>query len=105
MAATPGCRPPPGAPAPPRLSVSKALFFRNNPPARIQLLSQLPRQPAGPPQATLQPVLPAFGGTWQTVTPAPASGLTNPLLLTDGTGIFLDYLHGSWSKVTPDIFR
>ena len=54
------------------------------------------------PQATLQPVAPAFGGTWQTATQAPASGLTNPLLLTDGTVIFLDYLTGAWYKLTPD---
>ncbi len=104
MVASPVCRAQSRDPIPPRLSVSKALFFQSNPAARLQFLSKLPRQPAGPAQATLQPVSPAFGGAWQTVTPAPASGLTNPLLLTDGTVVFLDYLNGSWYKLTPDIF-
>ena len=98
------CRAQPPDPVPPRLSAAKNLFLQNNPAARIQFLSQLPRQPAGPPDPTLQPVSPTFGGTWQTVTQAPASGLTNPLLLTDGTVIFLDYLAGTWYKLTPDIF-
>ena len=103
IVANPACRAQSQDPVPPPLSFSKALFFQNNPAARIQFLSQLPRQPAGPQRAALQPVSPAFGGTWQTVTPAPAGGLTNPLLLTDGTVIFLDYLTGSWYKLTPDI--
>jgi hypothetical protein len=95
-------------PVPPRLSVPKALFLQSNPAARSQFLSQLPRRPAGRAQATAgggaqATNSPSFGGTWQTVTQAPASGLTNPLLLTDGTVIFLDYLTGSWYKLTPDI--
>jgi hypothetical protein len=48
-----------------------------------------PPLPAGPPQATPQPISPAFGETWQTVAPAPAYLLNNPLLLTDGTVIVL----------------
>jgi hypothetical protein len=90
-------------PVPPRLSVAKALFFQNYPAAHHQFMARLPRRPAGPPQAALQPASSSlFGGTWQTVTQAPASRLTNPLLLTDGTVIFLDYLSGTWYKLTPD---
>ncbi len=102
MVANPACHAQSQDPVPPRLSVSKALFLQNNPAARIQLLSHLPRQPAGPPQVALQAVSSAFGGTWQTTAQAPASGLTNPLLLTDGSVIFLDYLTGAWYKLTPD---
>ena len=90
------------SPVPPRLSVPKALQLQRNPAARSEFLSRLPVRPAEAPQATPQ-ISPAFGGTWQTVAQAPASGLTNPLLLTDGTVIFLDYLTGSWYKLTPDI--
>ena len=99
------------SPVPPRLSVPKALSLQNNPAALSQFSSQLPRRTAGSPQAakttpkvTPQVTSPTFGGTWQTVTQAPAGGLTNPLLLTDGTVIFLDYLTGSWYKLTPDNF-
>jgi hypothetical protein len=38
------------------------------------------------------------------VSQAPASGLTNPRLLTDRTVVFLDYFTGAWYKLTPDIF-
>ena len=101
MMANGACRAQSADPVPPRLSVPKALFFQNNPAARAQFLAQLPQRPAGPPRAALQAVSSSFGGTWQT-TQAPAAGLTNPLLLTDGSVIFLDYLTGAWYKLTPD---
>jgi FG-GAP-like repeat len=89
-------------PVPPPLSIPKALFLQRNPAARSHFLSQLPRRPEATSQAA-PASSPSFGGTWQTVSQAPASGLTNPLLLTDGTVILLDYLTGAWYKLTPDI--
>src|SRR5580693_5859756 len=90
-------------PIPPRLSVSKALYFQQNPEAWSQFLAQLPRRPTEQPQATAQPVSPAFGGTWTAVTKAPVSGLSNPLLLTDGTVIVHVMCSQSWYRLTPDI--
>ena len=58
--------------------------------------------PQTPPQATPQPVSPAFGGTWQTATPALVGLLNNPLLLTDGTVIALEQGTSNWYKLTPD---
>jgi hypothetical protein len=72
---------------PPRLSVRTAQYFQNNPAAWNQVLSQLSQRPARPPQANVQPPSPTFGGTWTAVTTAPSFGLSNPLLLTDGTVI------------------
>jgi hypothetical protein len=86
----------------PKLSVPKALYFQNNPEARSQFLSQLPRRPAGQPQAMPQPVAPAFGGTWTAVTTAPASGLCNPLLLTNGTVLVHDCGTRTWYILHPD---
>jgi hypothetical protein len=68
-------------------------------------MAQLPRRPAGLPGATqaLTPASPpAFGGTWQTATAAPANGLCNPLLLTDGTVIVHVCDSSFWYKLTPD---
>jgi hypothetical protein len=86
----------------PKLSVPKALYFQNNPEARSQFLAQLPRRPTGPPQATSQPVAPTFGGTWTAVTTAPASGLCNPLLLTDGTVLVHNCGTRTWYILHPD---
>jgi FG-GAP repeat len=90
-------------PVVPRLSVSKSIFFRDNPAARDQFVSQLPRRTTAAPQQPAQQQA-SSTGTWQLVSQAPASGLTNPRLLTDGTVIFLDYFTGAWYKLTPDIF-
>jgi hypothetical protein len=86
----------------PKLSVRQALYFQNNPEARSQFLSQLPRRPTGQPQATPQPVAPTFGGTWTAVTTAPTSGLCNPLLLTDGTVLVHDCGTRNWYVLRPD---
>ncbi len=102
MTANGVCRAQSQNPVPPRLSVPKALLLQRNPAARSEFLSRLPVRPADAPQSTPQ-ISPSYGGTWQVTAEAPASGLTNPLLLTDGTVIFLDYLTGSWYKLTPDI--
>jgi hypothetical protein len=88
---------------PPPLSVAKAQFFKNNPAAWSQFLSQLPRRPTGPLQPTQQPVIPALaGGTWQS--PCCTTFFpTNPLLLTDGTVIAHAGSSADWYKLTPDI--
>jgi hypothetical protein len=93
----------------PRLSVPTLQYFKNNPAAWSEFVSHLPRRPAGPPQPTQNPASPPFGGTWAAVTTAPGvAGMSNPLLLTDGTVIVHVSLSGSalfesWYKLTPDI--
>jgi hypothetical protein len=86
----------------PRLSVSKALYFQNNPEAWSQFLAQLPRPPTGRPQAMAQPVAPAFGGAWTAVPAAPSNGLCNPLLLTDGTVLVHVCQTSTWYVLRPD---
>jgi Kelch motif len=88
---------------PPPLSTAKEQFFRENPAAWSQFLSQLPRRLDVPPQSTPQPAIAAFtGGTWQS--PCCTSFFpTNPLLLTDGTVIAHAGSTADWYKLTPDI--
>ncbi len=91
----------------PRLSVPTLQYFKNNPAAWSEFVSHLPQRPAAPSQPTQNPASPPFGGTWAAVTTAPG-GLSNPLLLTDGTVIAHVSLSGSslfesWYKLTPDI--
>ena len=88
---------------PPPLSVARAQFFKNNPAAWSQFLSQLPRRPTGSLQPTQQRVSPALaGGTWQS--PCCTSFFpTNPLLLTDGTVIAHAGSTADWYRLTPDI--
>jgi Divergent InlB B-repeat domain/Viral BACON domain len=94
-----GCAQPQN-PIMPRLSVAKWQFFQNNPAAWNQFLSQLPRRPAERPQATPQP---SSTPNWQTVTAAAPGGLSNPLLLTDGTVIAHTGCTSTWYQLTPDI--
>ena len=91
-------------PVPPPLSVAKALYFQNNPEAWSQFLEQLPRPPTGRPQATAQPVSPAFGGAWTAVTTAPSNQLCNPLLLTNGTVLVHECGTETWYILQPDSF-
>jgi hypothetical protein len=85
-------------PVPPRLSMARRAFFEKNPGAWQSLLARLPRVPVGPAKAR-----PA-GGPWQAVAAiGPASGLSAPLLLTDGTVIVHALCTPSWYKLTPDI--
>ena len=86
----------------PPLSVARAKYYKDHPDEWKQLLSQLARQRAAPPQATPQPASPPAGGTWTTVPAAPI-GLSNPLLLTDGTVIAHGAYSQTWYKLTPDI--
>jgi len=93
------------SPVPPPLSYLKGQYFKNNPVAWSQFLAQLPHRSAGAPQATAGSAATAnFGGSWQAVATntGVTSGLSNPLLLTDGTVIFNDSGTQYWWKLTPD---
>jgi len=83
---------------PPKLSVPKAKFFKQHPEAWQQFLSELQQQPA----ADAEPYASPFGGTWTKVTGAPQGGLSNPLLLTDGTVIAHSAATRNWYKLKPD---
>lgn len=91
-------------PVPPPLSVHRVLFFRNNPAARAEFLSRLPRRPAGQVQPTSPRFVPPTSGTWKVgVNTFPPGGAANPLLLTDGTVIVASGNTPLWYKLTPDI--
>jgi hypothetical protein len=85
------------------MSVRTAQYFNDNPDAYSRFLAKLPRRPTGEPQQNSQTAAPPTGGTWQNVTTAPESGLSNPLLLTDGTVIAHISRSQHWYKLTPDI--
>lgn len=88
----------------PPLSVAKAQYFKDHPDEWNKFLSQLPQPSAEAPWANPQAVSAAFGGTWTTIsTFAPMVGVSNPLLLTDGTVIFHIQETQNWYKLTPDI--
>ena len=89
---------------PPPLSVPRAEYFKNNPEAWRQFLSELPQQPAELQTAapTAPTATPKFGGTWTALSEAPGA-LANPLLLTDGTVIVSKVDAKEWFKLTPDI--
>ena len=83
---------------PPRLSLPKLKYYVQHPDEYRQFLARLPKRqfrpvPAVPPTAPWQPV----------TNPAPASGLGNPILLTDGSVIVHQACSGNWYKLTPDI--
>ncbi|HEV2302062.1 MAG TPA: hypothetical protein VGR91_10880, partial [Stellaceae bacterium] len=88
-------------PIPPPLSAATAQFFKSHPTAWRQFLMQLPQRPTGAPASP--EIAPAAEGTWTAVTTAPASGLSNPLLLTDGTVLVHESETPDWYKLTPDI--
>ena len=88
-------------PIPPPLSVPRAQYFKNNPEAWRQFLSELPQSSAQP-ETAVRTVAPKFGGTWTALPTAPAA-LGNPLLLTDGTVIASRVDAPEWYKLTPDI--
>ena len=89
---------------PPPLSAPRAEYFRRNPQAWNQFLSELSEESstAAPTAATASTAKPSFGGTWTALPPAPG-GLTTPLLLTDGTVIVSKADTKEWFKLTPDI--
>ena len=88
---------------PPPLSFAKRKYFLENPAAWSEFVAQLPLIPAGAPGEPESPgVRPAFGGSWQAVTTAPAA-LCSPELLTDGTVVAQSCSAPQWYKLTPDI--
>ena len=91
-----------GRVVPPPMSVPTAKYYASHPAAYAQFLAQLPHREAGAPAATKPRFVTTAGGTWATVTKAPKAGLSNPLLLTDGTVIVADGDTPDWYKLTPD---
>ncbi len=87
----------------PPLSTARSAFFRSHPTEWAQFLSQLPRRPVGAPKPNAALRGTFTGGTWQAVTTAPADGLCNPLLLTDGTVMVAKCNTPNWYKLTADI--
>ena len=86
---------------PPPLSHQKALYFAKHPAEWAAIMARAPKArmvtpapaPSGPPLA----------GSWSSVANgAPSSGLSNPLLLTDGTVIVHQLCSAHWYKLTPD---
>jgi hypothetical protein len=91
-----------GTLAPP-LSQARKLFYSQNPQALKNLLAQLPRVPQGMPAARSPAVAPPASGTWTpTTNPPPASGMSNPMVLTDGTVVMYATCTGNWYRLTPD---
>jgi hypothetical protein len=86
----------------PKLPYAKGLYLKNNPAALADFMSRLPRRPAMRPPPVISAVPPPFGGTWQTVAVAPDTGLSTPMLLSDGTVIVHVANSNSWFRLTPD---
>jgi hypothetical protein len=89
-------------PIPPPLSHPRAEYFMNNPDAWSQFLSELPSRPSEQSATAAEAAQPASDGSWTALAPAPG-GLSNPLLLTDGTVIASHGDSPHWYKLTPDI--
>jgi len=87
---------------PPPIKFRAAQYFNTHPEAWRQLLARLPRRAVAPTPTGPQPVAPTFGGSWTALPAAPSSGLSNPLLLTDGTVIVHVSQSETWYKLTPD---
>ena len=102
LLATPPSRAESPEPVPPPLAGPKADYFREHPEAWANFLSQLPRRPAGAPQATHPRQAPTAGGTWTLINHSPPAGICNPLLLTDGSVIAANCNTPDWYKLTPD---
>lgn len=85
---------------PPPLSAPAARQLLADPAAFNRLLAALPRatadEGAAPPPSRGGP------GSWEIVRPAPSGGLSNPLLLTDGTVIVHVGNSPTWYRLTPD---
>jgi len=82
----------------PPLSVARAQYFRAHPAQWTKFLAELVQAPAPTARFTAT----TAGGTWSAVTPAPFSGLCNPLLLTDATVMVHSCDSKNWYKLTPD---
>jgi hypothetical protein len=88
---------------PPPLSVPRAKFFAAHPAEYAAFLAHLPPAPAGDAAPTRHRFLPPAGsGTWSAVAKAPAEGLCNPVLLTDGSVMIASGDTPHWYKLTPN---
>lgn len=87
----------------PPMSTATAHYFATHSDAYALFLKQLgsPDRASGanaPPRT-----ITGNGGAWQTVAKAPAGGLCNPVLLTDGSVMVASCDTPKWYKLTPDI--
>ena len=87
---------------PPPLSIARARFFSQHPDAWRSFVARLPRQSSQDSAQISKPYSSSKGGSWELVTPAPTSGLCNPLLLTDATVIVHRCDSPIWYRLTPD---
>lgn len=88
---------------PPPLSRPKAAYYAAHPAEWNAILANAPTTKTivpAPPAPKFAPVPP---GTWSTLLhTAPSSGMSNPLLLTDGSVIVHASCSANWFKLTPD---
>ena len=86
---------------PPPVSHARAEYFKSHPEQWNAIMANAPTARMVPPRpASAEPATP---GTWSPlVNPAPASGLGNPLLLTDGSVIVHVLCSPTWYKLSPD---
>ncbi len=83
--------------APPPLSAVTAHYLAGHPQAQTALIAGL-EPPASPaPRFTSE-----AGGTWSLVRAAPATGLCNPVLLTDASVLVASCNTPDWYRLTPD---
>ena len=88
---------------PPPLSHPRARYFQSHPAAWAEFVSHLPRPSSdayAPSRAGARTG--AGAGAWQMVTTAPAKGLCNPLLLTDGAVMVHVCGTPKWYRLSPD---
>jgi hypothetical protein len=88
--------------APPPLSMPKALYYRDHPEEWKGVIDRLPKvRTLRLPQLQEQPA-PARNSWTRTTNLPPSAGLSNPLLLTDGTVIVHVQCSATWYKLTPN---
>ena len=85
----------------PPLSYRGVQYFKSHPAAWADFVSHLPHQSSETSRSARAPAKQG-AGAWQEVGAAPAKGLCNPLLLTDGTVMMHACGTKSWYKLTPD---
>lgn len=94
-----------GLPVPPPLSRAQAKYYLAHPAEWDRLLDRLPTMKEFPLRKRQAQLVPPAPNTWTPITnPPPSSGLSNPLLLTDGTVIVHALCSANWYKLTPDAF-
>src|SRR3954471_837489 len=91
-----------GQAVPPPLSVPKAKYYKAHPAEWKRLLDRLPKVRKVPLAKHAEYPAPAVNTWTPTANPPPASGLSNPLLLPDGSVIVHALCTGSWYKLKPN---